>query len=1010
MDRKKWLILGVLLGLAVSVGLGLVWFNLKSNRSRGGADSKTITLDGALEDWNAERYAQAFAKFKALTQDPARQGDPQVHYEFGRAAEVLDRLDEADKAFQKAWTLGKQDRETLMARWRVNPDWSEAKRASNALQWLNEVKQPQQKQALHAEILFSTGQFVESRQKWLELWDQLAGKNPDPEWVTRTAMAFAAEREYLLGANWLESVLIQNSKNSDPETYSLLATFYALGANPSSAEQALEKGLVVFPDHPLLTLRSAELAFSVGDYKKSAQVLKDFLPTEETATQQPAATLIDPELARRGRLLYYLTLEVDNNQREKRPNDVSWSWTEDSPRAEGERAFFEAIQMDPNARTTSSKHRELLEKASSLLPEEPAPNFLYARELIQLKENQEALIRLDRSRNPILEFWGPWAKTRAEALKNLGRNWAASEIINRLHARGFHTQQSLNLSLEIQEALMDRTNAAKTRLLIQSEYGATPEFRFSEALESLNSGQFSEAANRLKSLASEFPDEYRFAYQLGRALILSGDLKSAMEIARNSTSLSKAQSSLLMGQAEAVAGNSDAAKKHFIQAFETNPSQETGVNALIFLLTLKDLKTAEPIISRSISLFPTQLWPNLSRAVWLEASGSIPEAIELSESLMAKFPDSVEVAALLARLYSSTGAWTTTRRWATEALRISQGASPIRTGLAPSDKTDLQAWLGAAILNEGAPASAKGPLESAVNENPNHRLGLHALASCEFALKNYSSAIRRLQHLRKISPEDWTADDTVLQIRCLEMLEDFESARNLLKQDRPLLGNAAILLEAGIEETSGNVETALNLLSNPPAGADLSVFERNWIFTQFRSGSVSAGWEKAQGANYLIPSDWTALAAIAINREENDIAINSLNRRVQVEPSDALARNNLAYLLLKRNQPSDLPNAATQAGEALKISPDDSAIVDTLARIYLEQKQADAAGKLIQPWLEKDFSNPLWPYLQARIHLLNNEIESAREQLERAQSIWLSEASGVTKEEIDQWMTQLESI
>ena len=170
-----------------------------------------------------------------------------------------------------------------------------------------------------------------------------------------------------------------------------------------------------------------------------------------------------------------------------------------------------------------------------------------------------------------------------------------------------------------------------------------------------------------------------------------------------------------MGQAEAVAGNSDAAKTHFLQAFETDPSQETGSNVLIFLLTLKDLKTAEPIIAESISLFPAQLWPNLSRAVWLEASGSIPEAIELSESLMAKFPESVEGAALLARLYSSTGDWTTTRRWATEALRISQGPSPIRTGLAASNKTDLQAWLGAAILNEGSHASAKGPLESAVN-------------------------------------------------------------------------------------------------------------------------------------------------------------------------------------------------------------------------------------------------------------------------------------------------------
>ena len=79
-----------------------------------------------------------------------------------------------------------------------------------------------------------------------------------------------------------------------------------------------------------------------------------------------------------------------------------------------------------------------------------------------------------------------------------------------------------------------------------------------------------------------------------------------------------------MGQAEAVAGNSDAAKTHFLQAFETDPSQETGSNVLIFLLTLKDLKTAEPIIAESISLFPAQLWPNLSRAVWLEASGSIP--------------------------------------------------------------------------------------------------------------------------------------------------------------------------------------------------------------------------------------------------------------------------------------------------------------------------------------------------------------------------------------------------
>lgn len=1007
MNRKTWIFALIALALILGIGGFLLWQNLPDSKDSS-VDLQKISLESALEDWDNEKYAQSFAKLRALAKDKTTGQDPIVHFEYGRAAEALEQKEEAAKAFESAWNLGKADHDTLLARFRAYPNWSDEKRRSEALGWLDQVSNRDQQMALRAEILFETGDFSSSLQAWLQLWEMVS--EPSAEWFSRTAVSFAATDDYANGAQWLEQMESKYEAENfwRPENYILTATFHALNADPQKARQAIHRGSQKFPKDPALALRAAELELSLNDYSAAANFLRPWIVNDTSGSgsgENPSPSEMDPELARRIRLMFAFLSNLDPSISSavlKRLNQM-----EDSARAEGERAVYEALGL--NREQELNRYRDLIQKAASLLPEEVIPNFLDAQEKVAVGSMQEALVLLDRSRNPIIALWGPWAIVRAEALLGLSRQWAALETLNQLHARGFYNETSLTLALNIQETLLDRTGAAKTRNLIESSFGSNPDYRFSKAMQQLDDNDFSNSIQELRNLTDSYPTESRYASGLAQALMRSGQIESARQLVSTYSSWQPGESELMTARIEAISGNTQNAKEAFLKACSIAPGAESAINALSFFLESELFTEAGSLINQMQQKFPNQPWPRMALALLKEAQGDLQTAKSIAGQLSNEYPGLYEAPALLARIASNESEWETVRLRALEGLRAIKSIVPSRTGLFDVTEADLHAWLGAAILNQGDAAAAKAALEEAIILDPEHRLTLRALANSEFALQQYNSALQRLTKLRRLDPDYWSADDSTLQFRCLLELRRYNEARQVLEGDATLLGSAVGILSARLEEQTGNVQKALDTLSQPPTPDLAQVYERNWIYTQLRSGDFQAGWNRAKTSTQLLATDWANIASMALNHSESAVAIQALEKSIQQDSENPVALNNLAYLLMDRAQEDDLSNAQSHATHALSLSPNDSNIADTLARIYLKANRFQDLQRLAQNWSAKDLSDPIWFYFMGRAEAGLGNRAKALEYLQKAKVLLITDLQGVSKQEVDSWIQKLDS-
>jgi cellulose synthase operon protein C len=121
------------------------------------------------------------------------------------------------------------------------------------------------------------------------------------------------------------------------------------------------------------------------------------------------------------------------------------------------------------------------------------------------------------------------------------------------------------------------------------------------------------------------------------------------------------------------------------------------------------------------------------------------------------------------------------------------------------------------------------------------------------------------------------------------------------------------------------------------------------------------------------------LADAAMVRGELDMAERLYREVLQRVPGNALAMNNVAYVMVKRSK----PGALAMAEEAARLAPRSAAVLDTLAEAYAQDKQF---AKAIE-WQTKALAlAPTADSLRlnlARLHLKAGQREPALEHLDQ---------------------------
>ena len=169
------------------------------------------------------------------------------------------------------------------------------------------------------------------------------------------------------------------------------------------------------------------------------------------------------------------------------------------------------------------------------------------------------------------------------------------------------------------------------------------------------------------------------------------------------------------------------------------------------------------------------------------------------------------------------------------------------------------------------------------------------------------------------------------------------------------LGNAAV--KAGkFEMAIASFEKVLGKLE--PDSREAGDLHLRMGETYRRMGKAEAAVASLTRANQLLPDQPVVLGTLALVLDgcgKKDEAERAYRATLELDPDNAIAMNNLAYLLAERGE--DLELALGFARRAGELMPDDADAMDTAGWVQLKRKQADAAIELFARALSKEAGN-----------------------------------------------------
>ena len=320
------------------------------------------------------------------------------------------------------------------------------------------------------------------------------------------------------------------------------------------------------------------------------------------------------------------------------------------------------------------------------------------------------------------------------------------------------------------------------------------------------------------------------------------------------------------------------------------------------------------------------------------------------------------------------------------------------------------------LLAKGDKNKALAVAREAVNAQPDNAAALDLLGSTQLALGDTPNALNSYRKLVESQPGQ--AAPLVKLATAHIVAKDLTAARKTLQDAlrlQPDLLDAQVML-VGIEIQSARLDDALKLARlvqqqkpNNPAGY---VLEGDVAFAR---KDYPAALAAAERAHTLAPSGALLTRQVRVlgamqRPEEGETRLTAWLAR---HPTDASTRSVLAESLLKRKQfaaaseqyllvnasnPNNLlilnnlawallesgdKRAATYAEQALKLAPNNPAVMDTLGWILVRQKQTARGIKLLQQALTKAPDAAEIQYHLAAAYAQSGDTVRARGELER---------------------------
>ena len=475
------------------------------------------------------------------------------------------------------------------------------------------------------------------------------------------------------------------------------------------------------------------------------------------------------------------------------------------------------------------------------------------------------------------------------------------------------------------------------------------------------------------------------------------------------------QAYLKVGDFYMLLGDGDSALKEYRDGMSKDPKQKTKYQKRIIEVLMRQGKRSEAaeINAQILKANPEDNDARGLAATLLLDRGDVSKAAAEMENLVTRAPDNPVAHYNLGRAYVARGEWAQAKQQFQKAIEIRPDYILARITLAQLELSqhDYEAALktaqdilekldrnnlNARLLESGALTGlkkygdSKTLLNAMLKASPStpeihFQLGMVALAEKRYAdaeesfKKSFELNPANSRGLMGIVETDMAQNKTDAALKLL--LEESKKAPN--RMDLLVgLGNTAV--------RAGKYDDAIGYYQRVIDGLDKNSNSRGEIYlrigeTYRRKGDDNNAIAALQKAREAVPDSEMVLNALALvldHAGRRNEAKGVYDAIIRMDPNNAVALNNLAYLMVETGLDTDV--ALSYAQRAKQLLPDMAEVSDTLGWIYLKKAQYDYAVNAFLELVVKEPGHSTYHYHLAMAYKQKGDKGKAIEQLHEA--------------------------
>ena len=391
-----------------------------------------------------------------------------------------------------------------------------------------------------------------------------------------------------------------------------------------------------------------------------------------------------------------------------------------------------------------------------------------------------------------------------------------------------------------------------------------------------------------------------------------------------------------MAAIELSAGKPEAARKRFEDLLQADPQNHQALLALAEL-GVRTGATPEEVLKllrSAVKANAGEPTPHLVLVGQL-LSTDPKAALTAAQDATAALPTNLEIMAALGRAQVAAGS--------------AEAAVSTYAKLAALQPTNAvhQVQLAEALMANKDAEAARRALRKALEIKPDLVLAKRALVSLELREKRPQEALTLAREMQKQNPKD-------------PMAFALEGEVELVRKN----WDAAATAYRTSLAMSKTVETVVRLHTALRAGGKVAEANR-----------LAADWmrDKPKDASFLF-----YLGDLALNQKEFATAENHYRAVLALQPRNALALNNIAWLLLSQGKPGAVA-AAQQANDMLPGRPP---LMDTLALALAAENKVPKAIEIQKSAIARDPANPSLKLTLAKLLIKSGDKVYARAELD----------------------------